>query len=60
MKKYNVRVSRTITQHLVIEIEAENDAEAADKAVDQAGNLDFNNGSTSEPIYDVDEIEELE
>jgi hypothetical protein len=60
MKKFNVRVSRTIAQHLVIEIEAENDAEAIDKALNQAGGRDFNDGSTSEPIYDVDEIEELE
>jgi len=60
MKKYTVRVSRTAVQHVLIEVEANDEAQAADEALSVAGDYDFNCGSSSDPAYEVEDIEENE
>lgn len=41
MKKYSVSITRIGYAHTTFEVEAENEADAQEKAMDQAGNYDF-------------------
>jgi len=59
VKKFSVTIVRTFTQRLTIEIEAENDLEATDKADDKAGSLDFNDGTSSDADYEVESCKEI-
>ena len=60
MPRYEVVLTRTVTQRYRLEVQAANEQEAKRKAQDQQGDLDFNEGSTSDPDYAVDEVNELE
>lgn len=53
---YDVRVSRTTTKTLVFEVEAGSEDEAGSKALDMAGDRDFNDGSESSPEYTVEDV----
>ena len=60
--KYNVTVDRTVTQTLVIEVEVDESTHPEDikgAAEDAAANCDFNNGSCSDPVYDVVDVAPL-
>ena len=44
MKKYSVSITRIGYAHTTFEVEAENEADAQEKAMDQAGDYDFSEG----------------
>ena len=56
-RKFTVRLQRTERRHYVLEVEAKSENEAISKAIDQAGNIDFHEGSCSEPEIDVEAVE---
>jgi len=56
MKKFNVTVTRTSYSSRDIEVEAKNEKEAKEKAVDVAGDFEF---SERDADYDVENIFEL-
>lgn len=58
--KFSVTISRTVTQYLTVEVLANHKMEAKSKANDLAGNLDFHDGSSSEPTYNVESIVKLQ
>lgn len=55
-QKYKVTVSRISYSARTIEVEAESDIEAYDKALDEAGNYEF---SESNADYEVESIEAI-
>lgn len=58
MKKFSVCVTRTASAHQWIEVDAENEKEAGDRAVDMAKSVDFSGCEDGEPSYDIDETKE--
>jgi hypothetical protein len=59
-QKYEVRLIRTESRYLRIEVEADTERHARCVALDKAGDLDFFSGTAGEPTYDIDEVEEVE
>ncbi len=57
MPKYYVEVTRTSYSSRTLEIEARDDAEAEQKALDTAGNYEFSEGNAE---YDVEVVELVE
>lgn len=55
MKKYNVQLVRISYGFNIIEIEAENEDEARDKAIDVAGDYNYSESSAE---YEIDFINE--
>lgn len=51
--KYTITVARTVVKLRDIEVEAENEDEAAEKALDSAGDYDFNDGEECGVEYEV-------
>lgn len=60
IKKFEVRLTRTVTQYLRVEVQATNEQEAKANALDKAGSLDFHEGTTGNAEYDTDEVEEVQ
>jgi hypothetical protein len=58
-KKFSVTISRTVTEFLTVEVSADSEREAGSKVSDLAGNLNFRDGSSSEPTYNVESIVKL-
>lgn len=58
MNKYRVEVCRTVHSFITIEVEAEDRHQAALKACDAAGDVEFPSASSGE--YDANHIEEVE
>ena len=59
-RKFEVRLTRTETRHLTIEVAAADVAAARQDALNHAGGLDFFDGTTpGEPTYAADEINEV-
>ena len=58
-RKYDVRLVRTESRCLRIEVEADTERHARGVALDKAGDLDFFGGTAGEPTYDIDEINEV-
>lgn len=54
MKKYEVSVTRIGYAHTTIEVEAENELEAKEKAIEMAGNYDF---SEHDADYECEGVE---
>jgi hypothetical protein len=55
--KYRVKVTRTETRSIIIVVEAPGPEDAEHKAVDEAGDYDFRNGSVEgEPEYKGEEV----
>ena len=59
-RKFEVRLVRTESRYLRIEVEADTERHARCVALDKAGDLDFFSGTAGEPTYDIDEVEEVE
>ena len=57
-RTFEVRLARTQTWYKRVEVRARDKREAAAKALGQAGDLDFHEGTAGEPEYGVDEINE--
>ena len=60
MPKFEVLLNRTVTQRYRLEVQAANKQEATEKAQAQQGDLDFNEGSNSDPDYGVEEVNEVQ
>ena len=56
MKKYKVSIVRIAYAFRVIEVEANDESDANDIAIEEAGNLDFSESSSE---YQVDYTEEI-
>ena len=57
MKTFKVCLSRDIPESAVVEVEAQNEDEACDKALDMAGDVEFTYDGCCEGVY-VDWVEE--
>ena len=57
MKTFKVCLTRDITESAVVEVEAQNEDEARDLALDMAGDVDFTYDECCEGVY-VDWMEE--
>ena len=51
MKTFSVCLSRDITESAVVEVEAQNDDEAHDKALDMAGDVTFHADDFCKGVY---------
>jgi DNA-dependent RNA polymerase auxiliary subunit epsilon len=58
MAKYLVEVSRTCAHSHEFEVEAKNEKEARKKVMQAAYNFDFADGSSSDPTYEIESVEE--
>jgi len=59
MPAYAVTVTRTSTLTLTLDLDASNRKQARLRALDEAGNHNFNDGIESEPVYEVESIQEI-
>lgn len=57
MKKFEVLVSRISYASHIIKVEAENEEKAKEKAIDEAGDIEFNDHDAD---YVADSVEEIE
>ena len=55
-KTYLVDVNRTITQQLTVKVQALSRDGAEEEAIKASADCDFNNGTQSDPIYDVEDV----
>jgi len=53
MERYTLRVAKTSTFLLDVEVKAESEEEAIDKAQEEAKHHDFSDGLKKDDIYDV-------
>lgn len=60
MQKFFVTVTRSVCTRLDIKIEAANEQEARQKALNTAGDYDFSDGSKGEPEYTIDWVRPIE
>jgi hypothetical protein len=60
MPRYEVVLTRTVTQRYRLEVEAADAPQAIQKAQARQGDLDFSEGATSDAEYGVGEVIELE
>ena len=51
MKTFSVCLTRDITESAVVEVEAQNEDEARDKALDMAGEVTFHADDLCEGVY---------
>ena len=56
MPKFEVALTRTSDRRYVLEVDAADEAEARRKALNQAGNLNFFDGTESDPEYGIEEV----
>ena len=59
MTIYTICLARDITESAMVEVEAKNEDEACDKALDMAGDVEFTYDGYCEGVY-VDWVEEEE
>jgi hypothetical protein len=59
-KTYHVEVARTSVRHTVIEVQAVSEYEAKRKALEQAGDYDFNLSSERDAKYNVEFVSEVD
>ena len=59
-KRYMVKVERTVTQSMWLEVQASSLKQAFESALNDAADCDFNDGHTSEATYGIDEVQEIE
>jgi hypothetical protein len=57
-KKFKVRLQRTERRHYILEVEAKSEVQAQMLALNQAGDINFYDGSCSDPEYEVEDVEE--
>lgn len=60
LKYYEVGVDRQETRHCVIAVSAPNAWEAGNKALSEAGNVDFRAHSAGDPVYSVTDVKCLD
>ena len=58
MKKFKISILRTSVRIMDVEVEADSENEACDKAHDMAGDLDFNQVTESGVEYETEVIHE--
>jgi hypothetical protein len=57
---FTVRLTRTVVHHYNLQVHAASEQAARSKALNQAGDINFHDGSQSDPDYGVEEVYEGE